>query len=72
VTAEGSGSAAGTSDQSGPTGLTQNQSLNFTYSFTANGVGNVGNGTTAILITGNKLVFINDTSLNPTITVVEK
>lgn len=72
VTADGSGSASGTSDQSDPTGLTQNQSLNFMYSFTANGVGNVGNGTTAILISGNKLVFINNTSANPTITVVEK
>jgi hypothetical protein len=72
VTADGNGNAAGTSDQSGPTGLTQNQSFNFTYSFPANGVGNVGSGTTAIVISGNKLVFINNTSTNPTITVVEK
>jgi hypothetical protein len=50
----------------------QNQSLNLTYSFPANGVGNVGSNTTAILISGNKLVFINNTSANPTITVVEK
>lgn len=28
--------------------------------------------TTAILISGNKLVFINNTSANPTITVVER
>jgi len=72
VTADGKGNAAGTSDQSSPTGLAQNQPLNFTYSFPANGVGNVGSGTTAILISGNKLVFINNTSTNPTITVVEK
>jgi hypothetical protein len=72
VTADGNGNAAGSSDQSGPTGLSQNQSLSFTYSFPANGVGNVGSGTTAILISGNKLVFINNTSTNPTITVVEK
>jgi hypothetical protein len=72
ATADGNGNAAGTSDQSGPTGLTQNQALNFTYSFSANGVGNVGSGTTAVLISGNKLVFISNTSANPTITVVEK
>jgi hypothetical protein len=72
VTADGKGNAAGTSDQSSSTDLAQNQSLNFTYSFPANGVGNVGSGTTAILISGNKLVFINNTSANPTITIVEK
>jgi hypothetical protein len=72
ITADGNGNATGTTDQSGPTGLTQNQSFNFTSSFPANGVGNVGSGTTAILISGNKLVFINNTSPNPTITVVEK
>lgn len=70
VTADGNGNAAGSVDQS--TGLTQNQALNFTYSFPANGVGNVGSGTTAILISGNKLVFINNTSANPTSTVLEK
>lgn len=72
VTADGNGNVAGTSDQSSPAGLTQNQSLNFTYSFPANGVGNVGSGTTAILISPSKLVFINNTTTNPTITVVEK
>jgi hypothetical protein len=72
LTADGKGNAAGTVAQSNPTGLTQNQSLNLTYSFPANGVGNVGSNTTAILISGNKLVFINNTSANPTITVVEK
>jgi hypothetical protein len=72
VTANGGGNATGTADQSGSTGLAQNQSLNFTYSFPANGAGNVGSGTTAILISGNKLVFISNTSANPTITVVEK
>lgn len=72
VTADGKGNATGTVDQSNSTGLTQNQSLNFTYSFPANGLGNIGSGTTAILISGNKLVFINNTSANPTIIVVEK
>jgi hypothetical protein len=72
LSADGNGSAAGTSDQSGPTGLMQNQNLNFTYSFSADGVGNIGSDTTAILISGNKLVFISNTSTNPTITVVKK
>jgi hypothetical protein len=72
VTADGKGSAAGISDQSSSAGLAQNQGLNFTYTFAADGTGNVGSGTTAILISGNKLVFINNTSTNPTITVVEK
>ena len=72
LTADGSGNAAGTADQSSPQGLMQNQSLNLTYSLPANGVGNVGSNTTAILISGNKLVFINNTDANPTITVVQK
>jgi hypothetical protein len=72
LTADGNGNVAGTSDQSGAAGLTQNQSFNFTYSSPANGVGNVGSNTTAILISGNNLVFINNTSPNPTITVLEK
>ena len=59
-------------DQSSPAGLTQNQSLHLGYSFPANGVGKVGSGATAILISGHKLVFINNTSANPTIIVVEK
>jgi hypothetical protein len=72
ATLDGKRNVAGTSDQSSSTGLTQNQALNFAYSITANGTGNVGSGTTAILISGNKLVFINNTGPNPTITVVEK
>jgi len=72
LTADGKGNAAGTVDQSNPTGVTLNQSLNLTYSFPGNGVGNMGNNTTAILISGNKLVFINNADPNPTIKVVEK
>ena len=72
LTVDGSGNATGSSDQSGPIGLAQNQNLAFTYSFAANGIGTVGSGTTAILISPNKLVFIHNTSANPTITVVEK
>jgi hypothetical protein len=72
LTADGNGNAAGTLDQSSPVALPLSQTLNFAYSFPANGIGNVGSGTTAILISGNKLVFINNTSTNPTITFVEK
>lgn len=72
LTADSKGNAAGIVDQSSPTAVTQSQSLNLTYSFPANGVGNVGNNTTAILISGNKLVFINNTDPNPRIIVVEK
>ena len=52
-------------------GLAEDQSLKLSYSFPANGTGNVGTNTTAILISG-KLVFIKNTSTSPTITVVEK
>jgi len=59
-------------DQSSPAGLVQNQNLSLTYSVGANGQGSFGSGTTAILISGNKVVFINNTSVTPTIIVVEK
>ena len=72
LTPDGAGTATGTSDTSDPSGLTQNQSLNLNYSVLANGTGSLGSNTTAILISGNKLVFISNTSANPTITVVEK
>jgi hypothetical protein len=72
LTADGKGSASGTSDQLSPTAPPANLSINLNYSFPTNGVGNIGSGTTAILISGNKLVFINNTSTTPTITIVEK
>lgn len=72
LTADANRNASGTVDQSNQATVPQSQNLSFTYSFQANGVGNVGNGTTAILISGNKLVFINNTTATPTITVVEK
>ena len=72
MSANGSGNATGASDQSSSTGLVQNQALNLTVSISANGTGNVGSGTTAIVISGNKLIFINNTSTTPTITVVDK
>jgi hypothetical protein len=72
LSANGSGNATGTSDQSSSTGLVQNQAVNLTVSISMNGTGNVGSGTTAIVISENKLIFINNTSTTPTITVVDK
>ncbi len=72
VTPDGKGNASGTSDQSSSSGLAQNQSVSLTYSVAADGTGNFGANTTAILISGNKLVFISNTDTDPTITVVEK
>jgi len=72
ATADGKGSANGESDQSSSAGLASNQSLNLSYSVSPNGTGSVGSGTTAILISDNKLVFMSNTSANPTITVAEK
>jgi hypothetical protein len=72
LTANGVGTAPGTSDQSSSAGLVQNQVVNIAYSLSANGTGNVGNGTTAVVISDRKLAFIHDTDPNPTITVVEK
>lgn len=70
--ADGSGNVTGLVDQSSPAGLAQNQSLNFTYSIAADGTGNAGSGTTAIMISPTKLAFFNNIDPNPTITVVEK
>ena len=72
ATADGKESATGTSDQSSSAGLASNQSLNLSFSVSPNGTGSVGSGTTAILISDNKLVFMSNTSANPTITVAEK
>lgn len=72
LAANGTGTASGHSDQSSSAGLTQNQNLNLNYSIAADGTGNFGTGTTAIVISTDKLVFINKTDPNPTITVVEK
>jgi len=72
LTPDGGGNATGTADQSNSTGLAPNQTLNFTYSIAADGTGNVGTGTTAIVISPSKLAYINNTDPNPTITVVEK
>lgn len=72
LNADGAGNASGTSDQVGPNGVAADQSQKFSYTISADGSGNVGSGTTAILISGNKLVFMTNTSANPIITVVEK
>jgi hypothetical protein len=72
VTPDVAGNVAGTSDQSSSTGLAQNQNVILTYTVALDGTGTFGTGTTAILISGNKLAFIYNTSPAPTITVVEK
>ena len=72
ATPDGAGNVAGTSDQSSSAGLAQNQNLALSYSVLPNGTGTFGTGTTAILISGSKLVFINNSSATPTITIVEK
>jgi hypothetical protein len=72
LTANGAGTASGHSDHSSSAGLGQNQNLNLNYSIAADGTGNVGSGTTAIVISTDNLVFINNTDPNPTVTVVEK
>ena len=72
LTANGSGNASGTLNQSSSAGLVPNESFNVGYSVAAKGTGNVGSGTTAVVISGSKLAFIPDTDPNPTISVVEK
>ena len=72
LNANGSSNATGTADQSSTTGLAQDQSLNLSYSISADGVGNVGTGTTAIVVSRSKLTYINNTDPNPAISVIEK
>lgn len=72
LAANGSGNASGTLDQSSSTGLVPNQVLNVGYSISATGRGNLGSGTTAIVISDRKLAFINNNDPNPTISVAEK
>jgi hypothetical protein len=72
ATLDGAGKVAGTSDQSSSAGLAQNQNVSLTYSVALDGTGTFGLGTTAIVISGSRLVFINNTSAAPTITVVQK
>jgi hypothetical protein len=72
VSADGGGNASGTFDQSSSAGIRQNQTLKINYYISGNGTGNMGSGTTAIVISDSKLAFINNTNPNPTISVVEK
>jgi hypothetical protein len=66
------GNGSETDDRSGVNGLAIGNTFVFTYSFASNGTGSVGSNTTAIIISGNKLVFFDNTSTSPTISVVEK
>jgi len=72
LVADGISSTSGTSDQSSSAGLVQNQAFSPGFTVTANGTGTLGSGTTAILISGNKLVFLLNPNSTPAITVVEK
>jgi hypothetical protein len=67
------GTGTGISDQAdGGVVLLPNGQFNFTYSFTADGTGNVGPGTTAILISGNRFVYMENTLSPSRITVTEQ
>jgi hypothetical protein len=67
------GTGIGTSDQADGGGtLLPNGQFNFTYSFSADGTGNVGPGTTAILISGNRFVYMENTLSPSRITVTEQ
>jgi hypothetical protein len=68
----GGASSSETYDSSGPTGLTPGTMSPITYSVAANGTGTVGANTTAILISGNKLVYFNNADPNPSVFVLEK
>lgn len=72
LAANGNGNATGTSDQANSAGLTEDHVFNFSYSISPSGMGNVGSDTTAIVISGSKMAYINNTDPNPTITVVEQ
>ncbi len=72
------GTGSGTSDTSGPSGLSPNQPFTFTYTIDPDGTGTItessGNVDTVILISGNnpvlELVLIPNTDPNPSFTVV--
>jgi hypothetical protein len=66
------GNGSETEDSSGADGLFIGNTSAFTYSFAANGTGNVGSNTTAVLISGSKLVFFDNTSTSATMIVIEK
>lgn len=74
ATAQGSaGTGTGTSDQDDSGGaLLPNQPFSFTFSFSSDGTGNVGSGTTAILISSSKLVYFENAQTAPRVTVVEQ
>jgi hypothetical protein len=72
VSTLGGGNGSETNDSSGPNGLSPGSVSAVTYSFASDGTGNVGSNTTAILISGNRLVFFNNVDPNPSVFVVEK
>jgi hypothetical protein len=75
ATLDGEGNLSGTADQSGSDGLST-QTFTDTYSVNSDGSGNIGSGTVMMVISGNKLVFIDEgdtgTGATPRVSVVEK
>jgi hypothetical protein len=75
ATFDGAGNISGTADKSGSNGLST-QSFTGSYLVNSDGSGNVGSGTAMMVISNNKVVFIDEgdggTSANPEVTVVEK
>ncbi len=75
ATLDGAGNISGAEDKSGSNGLST-QSFTDNYSVNSDGSGNIGSGTVMMVISNNKLVFIDEgdggTSTNPEVTVVEK
>jgi hypothetical protein len=75
ATLDGAGNISGTGDNSGSNGLST-QTFTDTYAVNSDGSGNIGSGTVMMVISNNKLVFIDEgdggTSTNPKVTVVEK
>ena len=72
---DGAGNLSGTGDDSGSNGLST-QTFTGNYLVNSDGSGNIGSGTVMMVISGNKLVFIDEgdtgTGANPAVTVVEK
>ena len=52
--------------------LVPNSSFNYTFAFAQDGTGNIGAGTTAILISGSRLVYMQNTQSPPIIFVIEQ
>jgi hypothetical protein len=75
LTANGSaGTVAVTSDQAniGSGVLDPNGMFNYMFTFSPDGTGNIGPGTTAIFISSSRLVYMANTQFLPSVIVIEK